>query len=196
MDDRAIYAKTDAGREEIRTRAWQLSGALRNLLLLIDGQRTVLQLKEMVTGGKAQPDAIERLLDLGLIELTGGTASATALPTLTERSIESAAGSIQASGPIVPPGPPVMPLTEPVAQSPDQPDATARARYERLYTLMNELVGDYLGLRGVFMQLKIEKCSSADQLLALQSELGQALNKVHGKDVASELMARIAAAAR
>jgi hypothetical protein len=46
------------------------------------------------------------------------------------------------------------------------------------------------------MQLKIEKCSSAEELLALQNELGAALAKAHGKEVATELMARIAAAAR
>jgi hypothetical protein len=34
-----VYAKTDKGRDEIATRADRLSAKLRNLLLMIDGQR-------------------------------------------------------------------------------------------------------------------------------------------------------------
>ena len=36
-----VYAKTDKGRDEIATRADRLSARLRNLLLMIDGQRTL-----------------------------------------------------------------------------------------------------------------------------------------------------------
>ena len=89
-----------------------------------------------------------------------------------------------------------MPLLEPELVEPAAPtpvpsstDETQPQRFDRLYTLMNELVSDYLGLRGYFMQLKIEKCSSAEELLALQNELGAALAKSHGKEVATELMA-------
>jgi hypothetical protein len=69
----------------------------------------------------------------------------------------------------------------------------AATRFNRLYTLMNEIVSDYLGLRGYFMQLKIEKCSSTEELLALQEELGAAIAKAHGREVAAELVNRIQA---
>ncbi len=191
MNDKEIYAKTDAGREEMRTRALQLSGALRNVLLLVDGNRTVAQLKELQAGGKAPPDALEQLLSMGLIEVL-------------ESSVQPAAEPAPAPPAVALVAPPRdMPLLEPEApQTGAEPapvaarDETQPQRFDRLYTLMNELVSDYLGLRGYFMQLKIEKCSSAEELLALQNELGAALAKAHGKEVATELMARIAAAAR
>jgi len=193
MNDKEIYAKTDAGREEMRTRALQLSGALRNVLLLVDGNRTVAQLKELQAGGKAPPDALEQLLAMGLIEVVESS-----IQPIAEPALANAAPGIA----LVPPARD-MPLLEPEAAEPAVPapgpsstDETQPQRFDRLYTLMNELVSDYLGLRGYFMQLKIEKCSSAEELLALQNELGAALAKAHGKEVATELMARIAAAAR
>jgi hypothetical protein len=198
MNDREIYSKTDAGREEMRTRALQLSGALRNVLLLVDGNRSVLQLKELMAGGKASPDALEQLVTMGLIELAqaGPPPAADAAPPmpLADESVLSAPAPIQ----LVPP-PRDMPLLEPAESAVTSGTTSAEAaseRFNRLYTLMNELVSDYLGLRGYFMQLKIEKCSSAEELLGLQNELGTALAKVHGKEVATELMARISAAAR
>ncbi len=198
MNDREIYSKTDAGREEMRTRALQLSGALRNVLLLVDGNRTVAQLKELMAGGKASPDALEQLNSMGLIELAENAPASLAEPTPAPSAPESvlpAPPSLQ----LVPPQRD-MPLLEPLApidaQAPvPNPNATTD-RFNRLYTLMNELVSDYLGLRGYFMQLRIEKCANADELLGLQGELGTALAKVHGKEVATELMARISAAAR
>jgi hypothetical protein len=191
MNDKEIYAKTDAGREEMRTRALQLSGALRTVLLLVDGNRTVAQLKELQAGGKAPPDALEQLLAMGLIEVLQSSVQPAAEPVPAPPAVA-----------LVPP-PRDMPLLEPEAPPPvvettaaAPRDETQPQRFDRLYTLMNELVSDYLGLRGYFMQLKIEKCSSAEELLALQNELGAALAKAHGKEVATELMARIAAAAR
>jgi hypothetical protein len=188
MNDREIYSKTESGREEMRTRALQLSGALRNVLLLVDGRRSVAQLKELISGGKAPADALEQLLRQGLIEMNEAAQAS------------SQAQSASAPAPLVPPGPPSMPLVEPVAAEPAvaseaQSDDT-QSRFNRLYTLMNELVSDYLGLRGYFMQLKIEKCANSDELLALQPELSAALIKAHGKEVGAELMARISAASR
>lgn len=191
MNDKEIYAKTDAGREEMRTRALQLSGALRQVLLLVDGNRTVAQLKELQAGGKAPPDALEQLQAMGLIELLESSIQPVAEPPPATPAIALVPAARD------------MPLLEPEEVEPavelsasTSADETQPQRFDRLYTLMNELVSDYLGLRGYFMQLKIEKCSSAEELLALQNELGAALAKAHGKEVATELMARIAAAAR
>jgi hypothetical protein len=145
-------------------------------------------------GGKAPPDALEQLLAMGLIEVVESS-----IQPLAEPAPAAANG---ASGIALVAPARDMPLLEPEAPAVATPpgsstgDETQPQRFDRLYTLMNELVSDYLGLRGYFMQLKIEKCSSAEELLALQNELGAALAKAHGKEVATELMARIAAAAR
>ncbi len=63
-----LYRKTDAGRDEIRDRSRRLPSALRTVLLMVDGQRTVAQLHEVATGVRAPEDALDRLLADGLIE--------------------------------------------------------------------------------------------------------------------------------
>lgn len=240
MNERDIYAKTEAGREEIRTRALHLSGALRTVLLLVDGHRHVYQLMELMSGGKAPKDALQQLLALGLIELRSespsaspaslaSTATATlrapvasaegqpaaALASIATKPTSAVASAVPSSGANgvanavangvangVASAPPAREVAAPSATPPD-PAANGAAgtppqgvsRFNRLYAVMNEIVSDYLGLRGYFMQLKIEKCSSTEELLALQEELGAALAKAHGRDVASELVDRIEASA-
>jgi hypothetical protein len=200
MNEREIYTKTEAGREEMRTRALHLSGALRTVLLLVDGHRSVAQLKELMTGGKAPPDALEQLLAMALISLQ----SMAPAETKVAAPIPMAPPAPVAIAPHAPPdfapkpiaSPPGQRLVAPLAPvAPPSPAASESAtRFNTLYTLMNEIVSDYLGLRGYFMQLKIEKCSSAEELLDLQEELGAAIAKGHGKEVAAELINRIQAA--
>ena len=43
-----IYRKTDAGRDEIRDRSRRLPPALRTVLLMVDGQRTQPELREVM----------------------------------------------------------------------------------------------------------------------------------------------------
>lgn len=194
MDSREIYTKTEAGREEIRTRALRLSGALRNILLLVDGHRTVAQLKELIAGGKAPPDAIDLLLAQGLIELTVAAPKAAppaSAPAAGARS--DSAGPAPAPADAGPAHRSASPAPAATAASPQESDETRR--FNRLYNVMNEITRDYLGLRGVFMQLKIEKCASAEELLELQEELGAAIAKAHNRAVSAELIARIQAAA-
>lgn len=216
MDDQEIYSKTEAGREEIRTRALHLAGALRTVLLLVDGQRTVVQLKELMAGGKAPPDALDQLAAQGLIALVKAApapapqplaALRPSAPSATPPAPVPAPAPARAATPAPSPAParaqPEPPAPAPVQARPEPPDSLtalsvpteAAQRFNRLYTVMNEVVRDYLGLRGYFMTLKIERCSSAEELLDLQGELEAALAKGHGAEVATELISRIRNAA-
>ena len=65
------YAKTDAGREEIRACTRKLSRSMRNLLLLIDERHTADHWLRAVGGVTA--DDLQRLLDEGLIRIHGDT---------------------------------------------------------------------------------------------------------------------------
>jgi len=183
MDSREIYTKTEAGREEIRTRALRLPGAIRTILLLVDGRRPVSQLQELIAGGKAPADALEQLLSQRLIELV-----------------------VPVAPPVAPPPPPPEPVAAPARHDASAPTAERGVapaateseetrRFNRLYNVMNEITRDYLGLRAVFMHMKIEKCSNSEELLELQQELGAALAKAHNRAVSAELIARIQAAA-
>lgn len=70
MDD-VFYTKTEAGKQEIKTRSLKLPIGLRSLLLVIDGQRSGEQLRAVILGLHAPPDALKQLRDKGLIERLG-----------------------------------------------------------------------------------------------------------------------------
>ena len=76
MHDADIYVKTDAGRDEIRSRTLGLPMSIRAILLMIDGQRTVSAMRSIIAGSKAPPDVLDSLVAQGLIEPTSGSAPA------------------------------------------------------------------------------------------------------------------------
>ena len=51
---------------------------------------------------------------------------------------------------------------------------------------MSEAVRAHLGLRGYFLQLKIERCTDVDSLQAVLPELRAALAKSKGESFASD----------
>ena len=188
-----IYRKTEAGRDEIRDRSRKLPPALRTILLMTDGQRTLAELREVAAGVKAPADALERLLAEGLIEpLNKGL---------------DVAGLVQAARPGGPPAP-AAPATVTAAAAPAPTAAPAKApakapaagsgdagHYVRLYDGMSEAVRAHLGLRGYFLQLKIERCTDAASLQAVLPELRQALAKSKGEAFASQWEQALAAPA-
>lgn len=146
------YAKTEAGRLEIEARTRRLPAALRSILLMVDGQRGDAELQALIEGLKAPADALEQLLELGLIE-----GAATSAPR------------------------PALPMSASASAAPQGGDAGDNAQeYRRLYERMSGAVARYLGLKGYFLQLKIERCADAAALLALLPELESALRKVRG----------------
>lgn len=175
-----IYRKTDAGRDEIRDRGRRLSPLLRTVLLMVDGQRTLAQLREVMAGMKAPADALEALLADGLIE---------AVPSGFDP-----AGLMGAIGPRAASRPPSVVLAEaaanaaapaPVAGSAAAAD-TGSGAYLYLYERMSEAVRAHLGLRGYFLQLKVERCTDIASLQALLPELRAAVAKAKGESFASD----------
>lgn len=151
------FTKTEAGRQEIEARTRRLPTALRSILLMVDGQRTDAELHSLIEGLKAPPDALEQLAEMGLIadswNVAGGVpATAAARPAAT--------GTAQAG------------------ETPVQHDAAQEYRW--LYDRMSGAVGRYLGLKGYFLQLKIERCTDVQSLQAVLPELEAALRKARG----------------
>jgi len=173
-----IYRKTEAGRDEIRDRARKLPPQLRTVLLMVDGQRSLAELRQVAAGVKAPDDALERLLAEGLIE-----------PLAAAHGFD-AAGLAQAVGGRAAPTPaPAQVAPVPAAAPAPTDSGTPRTAgeagdYVRLYEHMSEAVRAHLGLRGYFLQLKIERCTDADGLRRVLPELRQALAKSRGEDFA------------
>jgi len=142
MHDSDLYAKTESGRIEIQLRSRHVAPALRSMLLLVDGRRTVGELRGLGAGLHAPADALDQLVVLGLIQ---------------PASRQAAAAS---------------------------PPSDVAVRYITLSGLLGEAVHEHMGLRGFFMQLKIERCTAIEDLLALLPEVAAAIAKARGAEYA------------
>lgn len=232
MVDTDVFVKTDAGRDEIRTRAVGLSMSVRAILLMVDGQRSVSEIRAIIAGSKAPADTLTTLLDQRLIEPRG---SAGPVPPPVSAAPPVAAPPVMAplapapAPYVAPPAPapvsdrplidyddldlvlptihgllpaevePVPPVeaAPPVAEAAPALDAGAGiSRYDHLYTMMNEIVRDFLAPhRRYFIQLKIERCNTAEELLELLHDLRVALAKAKGDAFAAEVVDRLRSAA-
>ncbi|HST44774.1 MAG TPA: hypothetical protein VLK29_06060 [Luteimonas sp.] len=154
MHDQDRLSKTERGREEMRSRALKLAPALRSTLLLVDGARSVAQLRQLAVGLHAPGTALEQLAALGLI-----------------------ANPADAS----------TPAAAPAVETP--------SRFRVLSELCSEAVRQHLGLRGYFMQLRIERCPGEDEIVALLPHMRDAIGKAKGPATAAEWLATASAAA-
>lgn len=212
MQDSEIYTKTEAGRDEIRTRALKLSMAMRAILLMVDGHRSVADLRSFIAGSKAPADALDVLLAQGLIAATRepaaapSAASGDAVPAEAAPAAPPSYGAQPASlhTPTAAPATPPDAVTVPpdpgsTTAPPAGPDTAShgelgdpRTPFDRLYTAMNEIVRDFLPAhRRYFLQLKIERCSTAEELLEVLHDLRLALAKARGDAFASDVVARL-----
>ena len=157
-----LYIKTDAGRQEILDRGRKLPASLRSLLLMVDGQRDQTQLRDLMAGLHAPDDALEQLLVMGLVKR-----NEPAVPTAPTLAVAAAA-----------------PLPGEVQLPADF------GRYRRLYEIVSDTVRRHMGLKGYFIQLKVEKCADVDALLALLPEIATALTKAKDHTFASDWLAR------
>lgn len=156
MEDKVVLVKTDAGKQEMQDRGHKLPSALRSILLMVDGQRDLSQLRGLMAGLHAPDDAIQQLIGMGLI--------------WSGREAESAVHA------------PALPS-----------DVSC---YSLLYRGLTEAVRQHLGLKGYFIQLKVERSTNSDMLLALLPEIATAITKAKGHTFATEWLARIRAEAQ
>ena len=139
-----IWAKTDAGRAEVQSKALIRERSQRNLLLLIDGQKS----EDMLLAGVAgiTPDDFSALEAMGLIE-----------PLLVppSRSAPRSAAPAAAAAPAVRSSAPVpLDAAEPAPAPDDNFD------YRRFTETLTQLIAKELGLRGFTLTLAVEKAST------------------------------------
>lgn len=144
------WSKTEAGRNEIQQRSRKLPAGLRSILLMVDGQRSDDELQAMMSGLHAPDDALAQLAADGLIERRSGAASMLAAVSAAKTG-ETAAPALQAM--------------------------TPAERYNALYARITDDIRSHIGLKGYFLQLKVERCADADELVALLPDVATALTK-------------------
>ncbi len=118
------YRKTDNGRQALSTRQPPLSRPMRNLLLLIDGQRSDEALLSMLSSPDLTPGSFEQLRELGLI----AAISAGAMPPAQAPSAPAAPAGFEppASAPAPAPTPTPAPADAGAAPQGRRPSAFAR----------------------------------------------------------------------
>jgi len=154
MNPGDLFDKTDSGLQELRTRATGLPPRLRSLLILVDGRRTLAQLQAAAGQIGAPADAIEQLLQRGLVALRS--------PGAAPAPQAAAAGSEHVDLPL---------------EAPGATPADAGERFRAAQKLMNDSVVDAIGMRAFFFTLKLERCFTLDDLRALLPEYRRLLAK-------------------
>ena len=200
-----VYRKTEAGQEEIRTRARKLDQKLRALLLIVNGERARSDLLAQVSGLGVADEAFDTLLALALIEPIAAAGSkpaapASARPTrpATQRApadtnlfaAYSAFNTPDGKGiddvladTTIAPGAKPEPVTPAAQRAPASADG-----YQRLYHFFTDVIGNHLGLRGYVLQVKVEKASTMVELASLRDALNAALQKAKGEITAHAII--------
>ena len=150
-----IMAKTVRGAEALRTRSADLPQRLRTALILVDGQHSVAALRSAASQAGAPPESLETLLELGLVQVH-----------VHANSQAQAAPIAALSAP--------APAPAPAVSAPEPSALSVPERYSLASKAMNEAVVDAVGLRAFFMTLKIEKCATPADLLAVLPEVMRA----------------------
>ena len=171
MDMNSIFAKTAAGTDEVQVRSRKLPPRLRTVLILADGTRNGEQLQGAAASLGAPADAVQILFDLGLIASAGAQPSAS--PVGQAPTVPALLAAQQ-------------PLGEPAAS----PVGTDTERFRVAQKFMNDTAVDTLGFRAFFFTLKLEKCYTREDLLALMPVFVKAVGKASGAQVAGVLQTR------
>lgn len=210
-----IYQKTEAGQEEIRTRARKLDQKLRALLLIVNGERTRLALMAQVAGMGVAEEAFDTLLALGLIApmsdpagqaspssgASGASGTSAGRPGRqagarkpADTNLFAAYSGFNSAGgkgidDRVEERDVLADTTIAPAMAPVAAGTPAGASgYQRLYHFYTDVIGNHLGLRGYVLQVKVEKASTVVELAALRDTLGAALQKSKGEITAHAII--------
>ena len=157
------FAKTEAGREEIRLRTLPLSRPARNLLLIIDASRVGADWVGLVHGCTAAD--LQALCDTGLVAPLGA-ATAPGKPA----AAAAAAGSA-----------PRMSLAQ----------ALETKGYQVLYDRITAEARPRLGLfKGYRLVLEVERCNGPAEIRALAQRFIEAVREADG-DAAAVALAQV-----
>lgn len=120
MNLQGVYSKTALGVQEITTRGLRLDAMTRRLLIIVDGERSAEELMQFFKQGQDISVLFETLIQLELIERTGGSVSA-----ITPNSIQPLpTKNTNSSGPIL--GPSTTTVISELQPTDDLPEPTTK----------------------------------------------------------------------
>ncbi|WP_424195662.1 hypothetical protein ACMYR3_06510 [Ampullimonas aquatilis] len=172
-----LYQKTDKGREEIATRKHQIDSRLRPLLVTINGTANTNELLARFAGNGMDEECFFYLEAEGFIEVLQPAETSAVNPPKASKSAAQAIPSEAADEPVK-----VIPATQ---QTSDV------SSYEQITEYYSKTIKDQLGLKGVFLQIKVEKAMNIEQLAALRDDYYKAIYKSKGEILAQALVMRL-----
>ncbi|MEK8051613.1 hypothetical protein AACH10_15290 [Ideonella sp. DXS22W] len=173
-DDPAVaaqrrYAKTEAGRAEVRGRALALSRQARNLLLIIEPGRAAADWMAMVQG--CGPAELQALREAGLIAPATPAAPVAGTAAPAPEAAAPAAGT-----------------------RPTLAQTLAGLGYRTLYDRITAEARPVLGLiKGYRLVLDVERCNGPDELRALALQFVEQVRVTEGPAAALALAGRLTA---
>ncbi len=200
--DKHIYDKTDKGREEIATRKYHIPAKLRSLLVMIDGHRSLATLMNNFGPMGLSVDQVNELLrdefifladagapdpvpDADLAKSHGPSARARmAARRESSAKAESHDAVVHAAAGDGAPGS----AGEGTAATDGLNDAERFMALREFYT---QTIKSTLGLRGMLLQLKVEKCGNLDDFQTLREVYLEAVLKAKGREMALSLSGRL-----
>lgn len=191
-----IYDKSDKGREEIATRKYHVPARLRSLLVMIDGHRPLEVLINSFGPLGLTPEHVSELLRDDFITLVDDgepeivDAPGAARPaSLTARQRELARRKASARL--------HHEHEEELAASGAGPDTIQAAgmgdveRHLAVQEFYTQTIKSTLGLRGMMLQLKVDKCANLDEFRELRDVYLEAVLKAKGREMALSLSGRL-----
>lgn len=207
-----IYDKSDKGREEIATRKYHIPAKQRQLLLMIDGHRSLEVLMKSFGQLGLTPDNVAELLADEFIVLvddgepepvaetvqehrTGMTARArmAARRDASARAHHDLLEQLELSVPDGA-GPATIAAAENSHAALVQAAADGSREAERqvaLHEFYSQTIKSTLGLRGMMLQMKVDKCVGIDDFRELRDVYLEAVMKAKGREMALSLSGRL-----
>jgi hypothetical protein len=151
------YRKTAKGLSEIETRAYRLAPRLRSALIVVDGKRTLRELRPLIL---ELDETLATLADHGFIE------------------------PVPEAAPPPPPPPPLPP--PPAAPAPVRPAAAADAPedFEQTRRAAVRALNELLGPAAESLAIKMEKARYLEELTPLLAQAAQAVANMRGRGAA------------
>ena len=215
--DKHIYDKTEKGREEIATRKYHIPAKLRSLLVMIDGHRSIEVLMKSFGPMGLSVENVKELLNDGMIVLVDAGAPAPApeapvahKPALSAQArmaarrkaaVDRAHGepgeyedgpSTLAGMDFEGPSTVTATARQETPATPSAADGMSDAeRHMALQEFYTQTIKSTLGLRGMMLQLKVEKCSNLEDFRKLRDVYVEAVLKAKGREMALSLSGRL-----
>jgi hypothetical protein len=203
--DSSVFDKTDKGREEIATRKYHIPARMRALLLLVDGKRTLEHLLGNVAGLGLDRASIDELLAQELIFMVPRSEPIVVAKPVVETATSARARALaRQAARLASPSPAIafaadaghIDTTSEIAEIDAIDDVIASsalvtqdtvALSGALHGFYNRSIKAALGLRGMMLQLKVEKADGIEQLRDLRTPFLEAVVKAKGAEMATAL---------